>query len=217
MTELEPLPPDLRELFGSERDVSPAERVAIRHKLEHTISASPSATSAVASKALWIVIGGVVIATAIWWFSTRERAPAAPPIAPQLSTTAEPELAESLQANEPAPPPAAPSHTGAPAPSHTAAPAPSHTAVPSQADLLARAWQALAKHDTTTTLQLLADDRRFHADGPLSEEREAMQVRALVAAGRATDARAQAKRFFERWPTSMHRHAIEQLIDEAAP
>lgn len=205
MTDLEPMPPELRALIASERDVSGAERAAIRGKLEASIgSAAPATPSALAGRAAWLAVAGLVTAAAIW-FATRDGAPApTAPAAPQLSVTAEPELVETGSAREPAPPPGG---AAEPAPARSAS-----TSATSQAELLARAWRALARDDAATTLQLLAEDRRLHPGGALSEEREAMHVRALAAAKRGDEARAHAKRFLERWPSSVHRPVIEQVM-----
>jgi hypothetical protein len=48
--------------------------------------------------------------------------------------------------------------------------------------------------------------------GLLAEEREALGVRALVAAGRPDDAKARAARFRERYPNSLFRQAIESVM-----
>jgi hypothetical protein len=102
-----------------------------------------------------------------------------------------------------------------PAPPHVPEPEvsqPEPLAAPSQADLLARAWQALARHDPQTTLSLLDDDQRRHPHGALAEERDAMRVQALAAVGKRDEARARADAFFARYPQSVHRAAVEKAV-----
>src|SRR5512138_1395855 len=85
MTDLGSPPDELRALLAAERDVSAADRAAIRAKLGASIAAPPAATtSLVASKALWLV-AATLVAAGIWWYVTRGPAhPAAeaPALAP---------------------------------------------------------------------------------------------------------------------------------------
>ena len=205
MTDLGSPPDELRELLAAERDVSAADRAAIRAKLATSIAAPPAATtSLVASKGLWLV-AGTLVAAGIWWYVTR--GPAQPPTSPPAVAPPTPveriDVHASAVQPAPAPPPAP-----APAPDlKTVAPA-----EPSQADLLARAWQALGTGDATTTLQLLDTDRRLHPDGALTEEREAMHVQALAAAGHMVEARTEAEAFRARYPHSVHRAAIDKVV-----
>jgi hypothetical protein len=212
MTETEPLPPELRDLFAHERDVPAADRVEIRQRLERSIGTPPApAGSGLAGKKLLLVLAGVATVAAIWFARRDTSVPVAAPESPAIASAAEPEVEHAAPAREPAPPPAVEppaSVNTAPAISPAAAPAPRS----SQAELLARAWQALAGNDAAATLKLLDDDRRLHPDGALSEEREAMQVQALRAAGRTDDARAHGRRFLERWPQSVHRHAVAKAV-----
>ena len=195
----EPLPDDLRALYASERDVSPAERVAIRSKLQASITAAP-ATGVLASKTLWLALAGVITAGVIYVLATRDRStPPASPESPMIATPVETDVEVTAPAQEPAPPAEVPVER---------APAEG----PSQADLLAKAWQALARKDTAATLKILDDDRRLHPDGALSEEREAMRVQALLAADRKPDARTHAEQFLARWPKSVHRHVMEKAL-----
>jgi hypothetical protein len=202
MTDLGSPPDELRDLLAAERDVSAADRAAIRTRLATSIAAPPAATtSLVASKALWFVAGALV-AAGVWWYVTR--GPSQPPSeAPALAPPTPVERIDVHQA------------TVAPAPAPPPAPAPDReapAAAPSQADLLAQAWQALGKNDPTATLQLLDTDRRLHPDGALSEEREAMHVQALAAAGHMVEARTEAEAFRARYPHSVHRAAIDKVV-----
>ena len=199
----EPIPDELRALYASERDVSAADRAAIRTRLEASVAAP--AAGAVASKALWLAVAGVVVAGAIYLLATRERAavPAAPE-SPMVATPVETDVEVNAPVQEPSvqePPVQKP-------PPSVRQPAP----VPSQADLLARAWEALAKRDIAVTLKILDDDRRLHPDGALTEEREAMRVQALLAASRTQEARTHAEQFLAKWPRSVHRKVMEKAL-----
>lgn len=78
--------------------------------------------------------------------------------------------------------------------------------------LLDRARAALASGDHDEALSALTRHGRRFARGQLAMERDALEVRALVAAGRADDARAAAGRFASRWPSSPLRSAVEAMI-----
>jgi hypothetical protein len=208
-------PPELRELLATERDVSAAERAAIRHKLATSLATPPPATGVLASKLLWVAAGALVVA-GVWWYigrgPTRDKADA-PMITPPASSehVEQPAIAPQPEAAPPPAPQKRPPNT-LPPPTVPQPIAPAPIGVPSQADLLARAWQALARQDAATTLQLLDEDERAHPDGALVEEREAMHVQALAAAGRRDDAQHEADAFLARYPHSVHRTAVSRAV-----
>lgn len=78
--------------------------------------------------------------------------------------------------------------------------------------LLDRARGALASGDHDGARSALARHRQRFSRGQLSMERDALEVRALLAAGRADEARAAASRFASRWPTSPLRSAVEAMV-----
>jgi hypothetical protein len=213
---LEPPSDDLRALFAQERDVSVADRAAIRNKLATTVGQPVAATTIVASsKPLWIAAAAIAAIAGIWW-ATRDdkpnasRAPVietAPPLAPEPSA---PELPAEPAAEPQAPPPTAPAQTVAPAP----APGKRVAPAPSQTELLAKAWQALTT-SPTETLRLVELDLRLHPRGALVEERDALRIQALAALGRRADARELATRFLDQHPRSVHRKAVERSLVEA--
>ncbi|HEX5061680.1 MAG TPA: hypothetical protein VFV99_20075 [Kofleriaceae bacterium] len=208
MTEIEPPSDDLRALFASERDISAVERAAIRTKLGATLATPAAATTAVATtKLIWIAAAALATAAGIWWLVHRAE-PAAVPRAPTIETgsaiTPEPSIA--ITAPEPS--------VAAPKPSVAVAEqqAPQAAApIPSQAELLAKAWQVLP-HDPAEALKLVELDARLHADGALTEEREALRIQALLPLGRAADARELAKTFNERYPQSVHRKRLDAAL-----
>jgi hypothetical protein len=52
----------------------------------------------------------------------------------------------------------------------------------------------------------------FRARGRLAEEREALRIRALAAAGRSHDARARAAAFRARFPRSLFLPVVDQVL-----
>jgi hypothetical protein len=123
-----------------------------------------------------------------------------PPIVPEISepTIAEPPRRATTKRTEPAP---------------VAAPAPS----PTQSQLLADASRSLSQGNSARALELIDQDTRAHADGPLAEEREALRISALVALDRITDAQAAARRLLTSYPNSIHRRLAEQVLAEETP
>jgi hypothetical protein len=77
-------------------------------------------------------------------------------------------------------------------------------------ELLTRARQADARGDYVGALALLSEHERRYPAGRLSEEREVLRVKALVALGRADEARRAGARFHRRFPHSV----LLQKVDE---
>jgi outer membrane protein assembly factor BamD (BamD/ComL family) len=80
--------------------------------------------------------------------------------------------------------------------------------------LLDQARAALVSGDAGGALTVLDRHRRIFPDGRLAEERDVLRVRALLAAGRAKAAQAEAARFLRKHPASLFRPAVEQTIAE---
>lgn len=128
-------------------------------------------------------------------------------LAPQPSPPAQPIPPRTLL---PAPvlPPTAPAAPAVlppiPVPSkHTARPATPTESYTAELELLHRAQAAYAGHDFTSALAVVAEHRRRFPNGRLAEEREALRVRALIGAGRTSEARSAASAFAERFPRSV--------------
>lgn len=112
-----------------------------------------------------------------------------------------------------------------PAPSASCAPALALSAAPSgepassasgdedetETHLLQRAQEALSA-EPARALALAGDHAARFPKGSLSQEREVIAIGALVALGRAPEARARADAFLARFPTSAHRGRIEVLV-----
>ena len=203
MTDIEPPTDDLRALFAAERDVSAVERAAIRNKLTTSIAAPAPAAAAIATtKLAWVAAAVIATAAGIWWWTHRDKpAPTVAPPPPPVLVAPSPEPTLTTTAPEPA----------VVAPEPPAAEAPPAKPHPSQADLLAKAWQAV-DHDPKRAIALVELDAKLHPKGALAEERDALHVHALVVLGTYDEARELANRFIARYPASVHRKRVERAF-----
>jgi pimeloyl-ACP methyl ester carboxylesterase len=80
--------------------------------------------------------------------------------------------------------------------------------------LVDEARVAYSRGDTTGCLAMLEKHRTLHPNGLLSEEREALAVRALVATGRRAEARERGDRFATRYPASVMLPAVLSALEE---
>jgi hypothetical protein len=78
--------------------------------------------------------------------------------------------------------------------------------------LLEQARTRLAEGDPGATLALLRKHRDAYPTSALGQERDALTVRALAAAGRHGEARAGAKVFSQRYPSSVLRPSVERAV-----
>jgi hypothetical protein len=62
-------------------------------------------------------------------------------------------------------------------------------------------------------LQFVAEHARVYANGQFAEERDALAIEALVAAGRQRIAASQLSRFRATYPKSIHLQRIEALLE----
>jgi hypothetical protein len=114
----------------------------------------------------------------------------------------------------PAPTPALP----APVPPHTSQLAPARAPAGHDSDLAAErallevARTALARGAHPDALASLNRHASQFPHGQLAEEREALAVQALVAAGRTDEAHRRAERFRQRYPNSMMEPAVEAAL-----
>lgn len=77
--------------------------------------------------------------------------------------------------------------------------------------LIERARSALARQDAAEALEALGLAKRLAPRGRLAEEREALTIRALYAAGRSEEARAAIGGFRRRYPESIFRPVVEAV------
>jgi hypothetical protein len=80
--------------------------------------------------------------------------------------------------------------------------------------LLAEGQRALARGEADAVLSSVRAHAQRFARGALAEERDALEVRALLLARRDAEARARAERFRRRYPESVFLSAIESRLDE---
>lgn len=85
--------------------------------------------------------------------------------------------------------------------------------IEAERDLVAQAQTALGRGRPTDALRALAAHARAYPRGTHTEEREALRVRALTAAGRSDDARRAAQRFVERYPNSIFHDLVAPTLD----
>jgi len=86
--------------------------------------------------------------------------------------------------------------------------------IETEAALLQRARQALVS-DPSRSLALVEQHRRLYPRGMLSQERELLAVKALVALGRADSARSRADAFVTAYPGSAYRDRVESVARPA--
>lgn len=78
--------------------------------------------------------------------------------------------------------------------------------------LLDRARSLLEREEPAAALEVTARHEHAYPTGALVQEREAMAIRALIALGRTSDARARAERFRARFPDSLLLPTIEASL-----
>lgn len=135
-------------------------------------------------------------------------APSAPMVLPPVSTAspapaAATELPDSSSHGSANPEPSVANHR---------APQSKHDALSAELLLLSRARQADARGDFTGVLTTLAEHERSYPAGRLSEEREVLRVKALVALGRIDEARRAGARFARRFPRSVLVPKVNEML-----
>jgi hypothetical protein len=204
---IDELPPELRDLIAAERRTvaSPTIRSAVRAKVGATVGKAAVGAS-IGAGAIKIISIIALIATGAGvarLASSDDRAHAAVPVVAMATgdSIAEPDPSTTTAAFE-AMPVATP-----------AAPRPPITrpATESEAAHLGRALRALSLGDASTALALVDEHRVLYPSGTLSEERDAIAVRALALLGRVSAARTSATRFLADYPDSVHVDAIRTI------
>ncbi len=77
--------------------------------------------------------------------------------------------------------------------------------------LLEQARTSLSEGDVASTLARLRQHHARYPGSSLEQEREALMIKVLVAAGRHDEARTRAARFLKRFPSSLLRSSVEQV------
>jgi len=196
------------------------------------------APAAAASKAIaaWKVgaLSTVVLALvgATYWLATRpttepvgrareaavERAPVAAQPAERARTS---DVASAVEAEQPAPPrkraePAVRRPRVTEPVTAEPPPPPLPPEVPTELELVSAARRSVST-DAAHALALTAEHARIYPDGILSEERDALRIRALIGVGRIADARRQADAFHRGYPHSVHWRGISALLGARGP
>ncbi|MDQ2645567.1 MAG: hypothetical protein M3020_17245 [Myxococcota bacterium] len=78
--------------------------------------------------------------------------------------------------------------------------------------LLVRARQANARGDYDQVLALASEHERTYPSGRLTEEREVLRVKALVALGRIDQARRAGIEFRRRFPRSVLLRKVDEML-----
>lgn len=166
-------------------------------------------------------VGGAGAGAVVHAVATRPVAPpvvVVPPPKPvtpvELAPTPTPVIAPS-PAPVPSPPPVLkPTPKPAPAPVVVPMP-PSDTPdvqLTAERALIDRARSALLRRDGAAALSALDAHAAAHPDGRLAEEREALVVQALAAAGRLAAAQERAARFAAKYPSSVLLPAVQAAV-----
>lgn len=239
---LDAYPPEIAALLADARPIErapDAARTAVKAKVLATVGAANGAGTASAASAKvapastwWAAIAAMGVLTAVVLIALRARpaptthAPESAPIeaiadarSAVHSAIEAPPVQPSLVATADARAPTSTGDDHAHAATDAAAPA-QHPARVSNAEdslaeeqrLLDQARAALTDGAADRALGALSQHARRYAHGVLSMEREALRVRALVAADRRDAARATAERFVARWPSSALRSAVEAMV-----
>jgi hypothetical protein len=141
---------------------------------------------------------------------------------PEPPQPAGPEATRAVRPASVAPPSREPAPQPIPAPEATPGPAPEASrratasgkpdAPPEELRLLVRARRANTRGDYLGVLAIAAEHERRHPTGRLSEEREALRIKALVGLKRGSEARQVAGKFRRQFPRSVLLHKIDDML-----
>jgi len=223
--QLPPVSPEVRALLERERVIAPLPAQVRARSLARARAAlvagrvtPPSGFPAPRGRHWGLAVAAASIASAAVGTTAYEvgahRPPAAAerPAAPVL-----PPVTTSAPVSSPSTP--APASTAATQPPATPAPAALAPAAhssqaepgPDELRLLGRARAAVARHEFAAALVPIGEHARRFPHGRLSEEREALRVRALSGLGRTDEARRAADVFEARFPRSVLRPAVSKM------
>ncbi len=209
-----PVSPEVRALLDHEREIPPlpasvrARALARAHAAVVAGGSRGAATPAPAPRTRWAAAAAVVclLSVAVGASAYQIRAHlATPPSHPPAASPV------------PAPPPSVRSAPIAevepPAPAQMPGPPALSRADAARAELrlLRQARAAVAREDYAAALPPIAEHARRFKDGRLTEEREALRVKALAGLGRSDDARRAAAAFRARFPRSVLLSAVNQM------
>ena len=234
--------PQLLDRLRSDLETMPgAAEARLRERLAGAMFAAAAAKAApdaahVArlAKASWLHSRGFAVALALplgavlgaWGHASivdRERPKVSAPlvgVAPSNARDPEPSLARPIPvaALSVAPVVSAALAAAPPAVDVKAVPHPSSTDAVAATDsdrelrLLEQARTRLADGDAPATLQLLRAHERAYPTSPLQQERDALTIKALVAAGQSAEATKRAETFRARYPQGLLRDSVDRAV-----
>jgi hypothetical protein len=211
-----PLPREVDRLLDHERDISPVPAAVRAHALARARAAlvagtarSPSRRIAAPRRISWaaaaalVCVGGAALGAVAYEIRSRLiDPPSAPPAAPPVTMVA---VERALPAPRVADEPSAPPDT------HATPHLSRADAARAELRLLRQARAAVARENYAAAMPPIAEHvRRFKA-GRLTEEREALRVKALAGLGRTDDAQRAAAAFRARFPRSVLLPAVGQM------
>ena len=211
-----PLSPEARALLDYEREVTPLPatvraraiaraRAALVAGVDRRATPIPVRGTRWAAAAAVICILGIGVGAAAYQF----RAYISPAPAPEVRPIAAP---VKTIATPPPPVASAPVEEEAPAPEPVAAkPLSRADAARAELRLLRQARAAVASEEYAAALPPIAEHARRFKNGRLSEEREALRVKALAGLGRNEEARRAAAAFRARFPRSVLLSAVNNM------
>ncbi len=232
---LEPWTKDVSALLDAERsapdpvpDVSARVWSAVASATAAGAAGASASSSPLPARALGMKAGSLVVAALLGgvvgaglhaaWMAPRVEVvmvdrpvlvTVAAPVAPAASVAVAPVEAPPAAAEARAITPGKKPATAAVAAVPVAAPvAPS--SLEEESALLDQARQALARSNHKAAMDALLAHRARFAAGTFAEERDALEVRALLATGEPALAGAAAKAFLNRYPSSIHRAVMER-------
>jgi hypothetical protein len=145
-----------------------------------------------------LVVGAAAATAAL-----RSRALSPSQAVPPAIPTTEPPIHNTTIAVPPSLPAIAPQSTFTAKPQRWARPTTAQESYAAELDLLTRAQGAYAAREFSDVLARVAEHGRKFPNGRLTEEREALRIRALAGAGREEEARRAATAFESRFPRSI--------------
>jgi hypothetical protein len=234
MSEIDPLPDDLRDLLAPEKRLPSAPgKERVRARLDATLfgpgggggpdgeapktpPAAPAAAGGALAKIAAAFLAGGIAGGALVATLREPRVEVRERVVTVTAEAAAPEAVSVPRVDHVEAPP--PSVSAPSATTSAAAPAPAASdSLSAERALLDPARIALGKGDGANALAAVDRHAAKYPTGKLAEEREAIAVQALVRLGRKDEARARGARFLSRYPQSVLSPAVEAALDAGAP
>ena len=211
-----PVSPDVQALLDHEREIPPLPATVRARALARAHAAvvaggDRAAAPAPVPRTRWAAAAAVVcilsVAVGAAAYQIRARAQLATPPSHPAATAPVPPPPPSIRSA----PIAEVEMVRPPAPVTTPAALSRADAARAELRLLRQARAAVAREDYAAALPPIAEHARAFKDGRLTEEREALRVKALAGLGRSDEARRAAAAFRARFPRSVLLQAVNQM------